>query len=173
MALLPIRLFGDPVLRSRAREVAAVDDAVRDLMRSMEETMKAAPGVGLAAPQVGVQRRVIVWEHEEVRGALANPVIVGQEGEVEGEEACLSLPGLVYPVVRSEWVRVEGLDPSGRPLEVEAWEWMARILQHEIDHLNGVLFIDRLPRTLRREAMAKLREQVLDGPVKAESGSTL
>jgi peptide deformylase len=173
MALLPIRLFGNPVLRSRAREVAAVDDAVRDLMRSMEETMKAAPGVGLAAPQVGVQRRVIVWEHEEDRGALANPVIVAQKGEVEGEEACLSLPGLVYPVVRSEWVRVEGLDPSGRPLEVEAWEWMARILQHEIDHLNGVLFIDRLPRTLRREAMAKLREQVLDGPVKAESGSTL
>jgi peptide deformylase len=173
MAVLAIRLFGDPVLRSRAREVTEVDDAVRDLIKSMEETMRAAPGVGLAAPQVGVQRRVIVWEYEEDRGALANPVIVAQRGEVEGEEACLSVPGLVYPVVRSEWVRVEGVEPSGRTVAVEAWDWTARILQHEIDHLNGVLFVDRLPPNLRREAMAKLREQALDGAVSAESGSTL
>lgn len=173
MAVLPIRIFGDPVLRSRAREVVEVDDTVRDLMKSMEETMRAAPGIGLAAPQVGVQRRVIVWEHEEDRGALANPVIVAQRGEVEGEEACLSVPGLAYPVLRSEWVRVEGIEPSGQSVTVEAGDWTARILQHEIDHLNGVLFIDRLPRSLRREAMAKLREQALEGAVTAESGSTI
>jgi peptide deformylase len=173
MAVLPIRIFGDPVLRSRAREVVEVDDTVRDLINSMEETMRAAPGVGLAAPQVGVQRRVIVWEYEEDRGALANPVIVAQRGETEGEEACLSVPGLAYPVLRSEWVRVEGIEASGQSVVVEAWDWTARILQHEIDHLNGVLFIDRLPRSLRREAMAKLREQALEGAVTAESGSTI
>jgi peptide deformylase len=173
MAVLPIRLFGDPVLRSRAKEVVGVDDGVRDLMRGMAETMRAAPGVGLAAPQVGVQRRVIVWEFEEDQGALANPVIVAHGGQVEGEEACLSLPGLVYPVMRSEWVRVEGIEASGKAVTVEAEDWTARILQHEIDHLNGVLFIDRLSRPLRREAMAKLTAQALDGAVKAESTATI
>lgn len=173
MALLPVRLFGDPVLRTRAREVEVADDSVRDLARGMEETMRAAPGIGLAAPQVGVLRRVIVWENEEDRGALANPVIVDRKGQVEGEEGCLSLPGLAYPVVRSEWVRVEGLELGGKAVVVEAHDLTARILQHEIDHLNGVLFIDHLPLDLRREALAKLRLQELAVPVKAASSPTL
>ncbi|MDQ4148684.1 MAG: peptide deformylase [Actinomycetota bacterium] len=173
MTLLPIRLFGDPVLRTRAREVEAVDDSVLDLVTNMEETMRAAPGVGLAAPQVGVLRRVIVWENEEDRGALVNPVIVAAKGRIEGEEGCLSLPGLIYPVARAEWVRVEGVEPSGRPVAVEAFDLTARILQHEVDHLNGVLFIDRLPPDLRREALAKLREQELEVAVKAESAPTI
>lgn len=163
MPILPIRLFGDPVLRTRASEVPEVDPAVLSLMGSMAETMLAAPGIGLAAPQVGMLRRVIVWENDEDRGALANPVVVSKEGAVEGDEGCLSLPGLSYPVIRSEWVRVEGLDELGQSVAVEAWDLTARILQHEIDHLNGILFIDHLPEDLHQQAMAELRVLVANG----------
>lgn len=163
MPILPIRLFGDPVLRTRAAAVSEVDATVLGLMNSMSETMVAAPGIGLAAPQVGILRRVIVWENDEDRGALANPVIVSEEGAVEGDEGCLSLPGLSYPVVRSEWVRVEGMDEQGQAVAVEAWDLTARILQHEIDHLNGILFIDHLPEDLHQQAMAELRELMANG----------
>ncbi|HEY8202975.1 MAG TPA: peptide deformylase, partial [Actinomycetota bacterium] len=158
MAVFPIRLFGDPVLRQRAAEVTEVDDAVRKLIRDMRDTMRDAPGVGLAANQIGVLRRVIVWSYEGDEGALVNPRIVSQEGAVEGDEACLSLPGLSYPVVRAQRVRVEGLDRKGRLTELEAEDMTARILQHEIDHVNGVLFIDHLPPELQREARRRLRE---------------
>jgi peptide deformylase len=163
MAILPIRQFGDPVLRTRAAEVERVDRTVRSLMQSMTDTMRAAPGVGLAANQVGVVRRVIVWENEEDRGAMANPAIVDRGGEVEGEEGCLSLPGLAYPVVRSQWVVVEGLDERGKRVTIEAENLTARIFQHEIDHLNGVLYIDHLPEELRHEANARLKEMALAG----------
>jgi peptide deformylase len=163
MATLPIRMFGDPVLRSRARDVPKVTDALRTLMGQMIETMRLAPGVGLAAPQVGILKRVIVWENDEEQGQLANPVIVDQKGQIEGDEGCLSIPGLTYPVTRFQWVRVEGLNRDGEPQTVEAEELTARILQHEIDHLNGVLFIDRLPPELRREALARLRELAMAG----------
>jgi peptide deformylase len=163
MPILPIRLFGDPVLRTRAAEVDKVDGAVKNLIRSMQETMRAAPGIGLAANQVGVLRRVIVWENEEEQGALANPIIIERDGEVEGEEGCLSLPGLAYPVVRSQWVLVEGINERGRQVTIEAFDLTARIFQHEIDHLNGVLYIDRLPDELRDEAVATLREMAMAG----------
>ena len=158
MPILPIRLFGDPVLRTRASEVVDFDRSVTNLIESMTDTMLAAPGIGLAAPQVGVLRRVIVWENGEDRGALANPVIIDRDGAIEGEEGCLSLPGLAYPVVRSEWVTVEGIDEVGDEVRVEAYDLTARILQHEIDHLNGILYIDHLSDDLRAEAIAKLRE---------------
>lgn len=158
MAVFPIRLFGDPVLRQRAADVADVDDSVRKLMDDMVDTMQAAPGVGLAAPQIGVLRRVIVWSFEGYEGALANPRIVASRGSEEDEEACLSLPGLTYPVVRSRWVQVEGLDSSGRLAEIEAEGMTARIIQHEVDHTDGILFIDHLPRELQREAKRRLRE---------------
>jgi peptide deformylase len=167
MPILPVRLFGDPVLRTRAAEIDKVDASVRTLMRSMRETMREAPGIGLAANQVGVLRRVIVWENEEERGALANPVIIERDGAVEGEEGCLSLPGLAYPVVRSQWVLVEGVDERSKQVTIEAFDLTARIFQHEIDHLNGILYIDHLPEELRDEAVAKLREMAmagLDGP---------
>jgi peptide deformylase len=156
-------LFGDPVLLTPAAEVEKVDGAVKTLMQSMKETMRAAPGIGLAANQVGVLRRVIVWENEEERGALANPVIVERDGEVEGEEGCLSLPGLAYPVIRSQWVLVEGINERGKEVTIEAFDLTARIFQHEIDHLNGVLYIDRLPDELRDEAVATLREMAMAG----------
>jgi peptide deformylase len=158
MAIFPIRLFGDPVLRQQAAEVAEVDDTIRKLIRDMRDTMRDAPGVGLAANQIGVLRRVIVWSFEDDEGALVNPRVVASEGAVEGDEACLSLPGLSYPVVRAERVRVEGLDRKGRFTELEAEGMTARILQHEIDHINGVLFIDHLPPELQREARRLLRE---------------
>lgn len=158
MAVLPIRQFGDPVLRTRAREVAEVDRAARRLMKSMMQTMEQAPGIGLAATQVGVLKRIIVWEWEEEQGQLANPAIVERGGEVEDEEGCLSLPGLLYPVSRSQWVAVEGMDAGGERVRLELDDMPARIVQHEIDHLDGVLFIDHLPEEMRREALRKLRE---------------
>lgn len=161
MAIFPIRIFGDPVLRQKAAPVAGLDDSVRKLMADMRDTMRDAPGVGLAANQIGVARRVIVWEHEEDSGALANPQIVDRGGRVEDEEGCLSLPGLRYPVVRAQWVRVEGFDDRGEMVRLEAEDLVARIFQHEIDHLDGVLFIDHLPPDLQREARRLLREQAL------------
>lgn len=165
MAVFPVRTFGDPVLRLRGDEVGKVDDAVRKLIRDLKDTMLDAPGVGLAAPQIGVSKRVIVWKYEDGEGALADPKVADSRGEVEGDEACLSLPGLAYPVLRAEWVLVTGLDPSGNIVEVEAEGWTARILQHEIDHVDGILFIDRLPKDLQREAKRRLREQALTGVV--------
>jgi len=163
MAVLPIRTFGDPVLRRRAAEVSGVDEAVRKLMHDMSDTVIEAPGVGLAAPQIGIPRRVIVWRYEGKEGALANPSIVEQHGREEADEACLSLPGLSYPVVRSAWVKVTGLNDRGKLVELVADDWTARILQHEIDHLDGVLFIDRIAADLQREARRRLREQALSG----------
>lgn len=162
MAMLEIRKFGDPVLRQRAREVAKVTELQRRLVRDMIDTMRAAPGVGLAAPQVGVLERIFVWEVEGQHGAVVNPVIVHASSEtVEDEEGCLSLPGLSYPVERASEVRVEGRDERGDPVSLDARGLLARVCQHEIDHLEGVLFIDRLPEHLRKQAMRELRDQAL------------
>ena len=162
MAILPIRLFGDPVLRQEARPVERVTELHRSLALSMLETMRAAPGVGLAGPQVGVLERVFVWEVDEASGAVFDPVIESRSAETEaGEEGCLSLPGLYYPVERSAAVRVTGYDESGAPVTLDAEGLLARVCQHEIDHLDGILFIDRLPEDLRAEALRTLRGQML------------
>jgi peptide deformylase len=159
---LSIRVFGDPVLRQPARPVERVTRVHKRLARNMTETMRAAPGVGLAGPQVGVLERIFVWEVEERSGTLINPVIDQRSSElVEAEEGCLSIPGLLYPVVRSTAVTVSGLDADGKPTTLDAEGLLARVCQHEIDHLDGVLFIDHLPERLRREALAQLRAQVL------------
>ena len=168
MAVLRIRTFGDPVLRQRAAEVEEVTDVHRRLVADMLETMREAPGVGLAGPQVGVVERIFVWEVEEEHGAVFNPVIVDRSGGVvEEEEGCLSLPGIYYPVERDAEVVVEGLDADGAPVRLEATDLLARVAQHEIDHLDGVLFYDRLPEDLRKEALAILRGQALGLPVEA------
>ncbi len=162
MAILPIRQFGDPVLRQRAADTEAVTGAHRRLVQDMLETMRVAPGVGLAGPQVGVLDRVFVWEVEDAHGAVFNPVITARSADrVEAEEGCLSLPGLYYPVVRSAAVIVEGMDENAQPVRLEAEDLLARVCQHEIDHLDGVLFIDHLPEDLRKEALARLRDQAL------------
>lgn len=162
MAILKIRTFGDPVLRERAREVERVTDVHRKLIKDMLETMREAPGVGLAAPQVGVLDRIFVWEFEDETGVFVNPEIVERSRKAEeGEEGCLSLPGIVGPVNRSYEVVVEALDENGEPIRYEASDWVARIFQHEIDHLDGVLFIDHLSDGLKKEALATLRDQAL------------
>ena len=162
MTTREIRAFGDPVLRQRAREVETITDLHRKLIKDMFDTMRAAPGVGLAAPQIGVLDRIFVWEVEDRHGAVINPEIVERSQEAAtDDEGCLSLPGLTYPVERATEVTVRGLDEQGQPIELTGTELLARIFQHEIDHLDGVLFIDRLPDDVRKEALRNLREQAL------------
>lgn len=140
---LKIRLYGDPVLREKARPVERVDAGVRRFLAAMAEAMYAAEGVGLAAPQVGVLQRLVVIDVGDGLLELVNPEIVASAGQVEGVEGCLSLPGLIGDVVRSESVTVRALDGRGRPFEISGQGLLARALQHEIDHLDGVLFIDK------------------------------
>lgn len=162
MALLRIRQFGDPVLRERAREVEEVTDLHRRLIADMIETMRAAPGVGLAGNQVGVLDRIFVWQVEEENGAVINPVITQRSDETEqDEEGCLSMPGIAYEVERARDVVIEGMDEHGDPIRFDASGFQARVFQHEIDHLDGVLFTDRLDEAQRREALAVLRDQAL------------
>ena len=168
MALLPIRTFGDPVLRSRAGEITKITDVHRRLIKDMIDTMRDAPGVGLAAPQVGVMERLFVWEVEEEHGVLINPEIVKRSRKkITEEEGCLSLPGLVYPVERNYEVVVRAVDENGDEIEIAGEDLLARVFQHEIDHLDGVLFIDHISEGDRREALSILRGQALGLPVPA------
>ncbi len=174
MAILRIRTFGDPALRQRARPIDQVTRLHRKLAADMLDTMRAAPGVGLAGPQVGVMERVLVWEVDEEHGTVINPVLVDPSEEMlTAEEGCLSLPGLAYPVERHARVTVEGIDQQGRPLRIEAEDYLARVFQHEVDHLDGVLFIDRLPEELRRDARRKLTRQALGFDVVEQSEGSL
>jgi peptide deformylase len=159
MAVLRIRKLGDPVLREKARPVERFDASFRRLVDDMFETMYAAPGVGLAAPQVGVSLRLFVYDDGEGNtGAVANPELSDLESEERRDEGCLSIPGPFYPTVRSLRATVRGLDVEGRPLELMGEGLVARIFQHETDHTDAVLYIDRLPPEGRREVMRMLRE---------------
>ena len=162
MAILTIRTLGDPILRSKAAPVTSFDAELAQLALDMHETMRAAPGVGLAASQVGRLVRMFVYDSgdEGESGSLVNPEITWFSKEtVEAEEGCLSLPGTYYPVTRAVAVKVRAQDVTGAPVEKEADGFLARIFQHEIDHLDGILFIDRLAPELRKEAMKALRDQ--------------
>jgi peptide deformylase len=177
MAVLPMRYFGDPILRAKAADVTTFDDELRRLAQDMLDTMRDAPGVGLAAPQVGVSKKLVVFDSgvEGESGALCNGEITWFSEETnEAEEGCLSLPGIYLPVKRSTRVRVKGFDTHGNPVEHDAENLLARIFQHEIDHTNGVLFIDRLTPELRKEAMKRLREQEMGlAPAPAKGHSAL
>jgi peptide deformylase len=159
MAGMEIRLLGDPVLRRRADDVEAVDGEVRRLARAMFDTMYEADGVGLAAPQVGIGRRLIVVDPREegvAPAAIVNPRVVEAGSERDrAEEGCLSIPGIREVVERAATVTVEGLDLEGRPVRLEASGLHARVLQHEIDHLDGVLFLDRVSPLKRRLALKR------------------
>jgi peptide deformylase len=159
MSTRPLRIMGDPVLREKAAPVARVTSEIRTLIADMFDTMYAEEGVGLAAPQVGVDARVIVVDPHEGDAqplALVNPEIVYFSEEVDrAEEGCLSIPGLKEIVERSLAVRVQGLDPDGNPVTIEAEGFVARILQHEVDHLDGILFIDRVSPIKRKMLLAK------------------
>ncbi len=164
MSTYPIRVYGDPVLRQRAREVDEIDGRLKVLADDMVETMVAAPGVGLAAPQVGVQKRLFVYDTGDGGGprTIVNPTIAESDGEWTFEEGCLSVPGLSWPIVRPRHIHLVGWDLDGNEVSIEATEFEARVLQHEVDHLDGVLLVERLDDDQRKEALRILRARALD-----------
>ena len=161
MAVLSVRKYGDPALRRRAAPVAAVTSELRKVIADMVDTMYDELGLGLAAPQIGVPLRLVVVADEEGRAAraLINPVITEQGGEITAEEGCLSLPGIFAPVKRAEWVRLEAQDPDGKAVALTARGLRARVFQHEMDHLDGVLFIDHLDPMTRDRIKRKIKKE--------------
>jgi peptide deformylase len=162
LALAQIRQYPDPVLRMQAREVEAFDDDLRRLVERMTRLMSEANGVGLAATQVGVLRRVFVFRprDEEVTRVLVNPRVAERTGTEVDDEGCLSLQGILVPVERSAQITVEASDETGAPVRYDLQELGARVAQHELDHLDGVLILDRTTPESRREALAVLRPRV-------------
>lgn len=165
MSLLEIKIYPDPILKKKAEPVEKITKEIQQLLDNMAETMYAAPGVGLAAPQVGISKRVIVldttWSQPEGKRELyqlVNPTIVHQEGEIEWEEGCLSIPGYLQKMKRSKKVAIEALDKNGKPITVSGENLLAVCLQHEIDHLDGKLIIDQASRLKRNLYLEKLKE---------------
>ena len=165
-----IRLFGDPVLKQKAAEITNVDGSLVRLAEDMIVTMREAPGIGLAAPQVGVQRRLFVYELQDETGphVIVNPTISESRGEWVYEEGCLSVPGLSWEIVRPKEVHLTGFDLDGNEVSIEADELLARLFQHELDHLDGVLLLDRLDKPTRKQAMRTLRRSTLNGGLAAQ-----
>jgi peptide deformylase len=162
-----IRLFGDPVLKQRASEVKNLDGTLARLAEDMITTMYAAPGVGLAAPQVGVQKRLFVYDIGEGPQVIVNPVISESRGEWMFEEGCLSVPGLSWPIVRPNEVHLTGVDLDGNEVSIEADELLGRVFQHELDHLDGVLLLEHLEPDQQKDARRILRQRALGLPVDA------
>ncbi len=172
MAVRPVRIIGDPVLKQRAQEVAEIDETLRQLVADLRETMAAYRGVGLAANQVGVLQRVLVVdvpldEDQRAQYVLVNPVLSERSGSESGEEGCLSIPGIWEDVARATRVKVSAVDERGKPVEFVAEGFFARAIQHEVDHLDGVLFVDRLSplkrQFLRRQLDALARGEIPEG----------
>lgn len=172
MTILPIRIYGEPVLHEIATPVDAITDEVRELIADMYETMDLAPGVGLAAPQIGVSKRIFTysWEDEDgtnYRGVAINPELWVSPAEPETlepldedeEEGCLSVPGERFSLRRADHALMRALDIDGNPYEIKASGWFARILQHEFDHLDGVIYVDRLQLTLWKQAFKVMRKK--------------
>lgn len=169
-----IRVIGDPVLRQRAREIDDIDGSLVRLVDDMLDTMYEAPGIGLAAPQVGVQKRLFVWDVGTGPQAIVNPEIVESDGEWLFEEGCLSVPGLSWEIVRPKIVHIVGRDLDGNEMSFEADELEARLFQHELDHLDGTLLIERLDDDTRNEALKTIRELQLGRPeTRRSTGSGL
>lgn len=170
-----VRVFGDPVLRTVASEITDIDGRLVKLADDMLATMYAEPGIGLAAPQVGVQRRLFVYDVGDGPKTIVNPVITESDGEWGYVEGCLSVPGLSWEIVRPKEVHVSGRDLDGNEVALEADELLARLIQHELDHLDGVLLIDHLEADERRAALRTLRERYVDSTlpgvgVRAQAG---
>ncbi|MBY8884257.1 peptide deformylase [Streptomyces sp. PTM05] len=158
MSVLPIRLFGDPVLRMKAQPVTVFDKELRTLVKDLTDTMVDAPGAGLAAPQLGVSLRVFTYRVNGELGHLVNPDLTLTDEEQDGPEGCLSLPGLRYDCKRAHGVVARGFTMYGDPVVVEGTELLARCVQHETDHLDGIIFIDRLDPEQREAALRAIRE---------------
>jgi peptide deformylase len=161
---LTIRQYGDPVLKERTREVEEIDGSVVALAESMIDTMYEAPGSGLAANQIGVMRRIFVYDIGEGPQAVINPRIIESDGEWVYDEGCLSIPGLSWDIVRPNAVHLVGLDLDGNELSIEATELEGRVFQHELDHLDGILLVERLDADQRKEALKILRSRTLHLP---------
>jgi peptide deformylase len=159
MATHTIRVFGDPVLKRPAAPIDDIDGSTVKLVDAMYETMYDAPGVGLAATQVGVQKRFFVYDIGDGPNVLFNPEVLEATGEWNYEEGCLSLPGLAFEIVRPKVVTVQGIDVDGNAVVVQGDELLGRVFLHEIDHLDGVLMLDRMERSDRKRALRELREQ--------------
>ncbi|GII98112.1 peptide deformylase [Sediminihabitans luteus] len=162
MAMREIRTIPDPVLRTPCEEITVIDDRVRSLVDDLLETVDHDGRAGLAANQIGVNLRAFSWNIDDEIGYVLNPRIVdlSEDEYQDGEEGCLSVPGLWYPTHRAWYARVEGTDLDGRKVVVEGTELMARCLQHETDHLDGMLYLDRLEKSVRKKAMRELRSQL-------------
>ena len=158
MAIQTIRLFGDPVLRTPAAPVETFDKELRRLVQDLTDTMMDAPGAGLAAPQIGVSLRVFTYWVDEEPGHLINPDLDLSDDEQFGDEGCLSIPDLAFPTRRAKRVIAKGMNMYGEPVVIEGSDLLARAVQHETDHLDGILFIDRLDPEARKEAMKLIRE---------------
>ncbi|MCF2529121.1 peptide deformylase [Yinghuangia soli] len=158
MAVQPIRLFGDPVLRTAADPVTVFDKELRVLVKDLTDTMMDAPGAGLAAPQIGVSLRVFTYFVDGEVGHLINPDLDLSDEEQDGPEGCLSLPGLAYDTKRAYGVVAKGFNMHGDPVTIEGTQLLSRCIQHETDHLDGILFIDRLDREQRKSALRAIRE---------------
>ena len=176
MAIHPIRVVGDPVLSTPTRPVPEFDDDLRTLVADMYETMAAANGVGLAANQIGVDLRVFVYDCPDdqgnrFKGVVVNPTLTtserpeGMPDPDDDFEGCLSVPGETFPTGRADWAKVTGFDEQGEPVEVEGTGFFARCLQHETDHLSGVLYIDHLPRNRRRRVLREMEPFEWNAPV--------
>jgi peptide deformylase len=162
VATYPIRTYGDPVLRQVTSDVQNIDESIIRLVEDMIETMHEAPGVGLAASQVGVQKRIFVYDIGEGASVVLNGRITESSGEFTYEEGCLSVPGLYWPITRPNHVLLEGLDLEGNGIQIEGSELLGRVFQHEIDHLDGVLLIERLDPAQYKQAMKTLRSRTLN-----------
>lgn len=158
MAILPIRKLGDPVLRERTELVEANDQEIQKLVKTMEKTMREAQGVGLAATQVGILKRIFIYDIGDGLRVLVNPKVVEEEGTVEDDEGCLSVPGVRVRVKRAEKIRIKAQDLEGNPLELEVEGLIARIFQHEVDHLEGKLILDRCSKEERRRALKEIEK---------------
>ena len=163
MSVRDIRLFGDPVLRTIAAPVVDFDKQLRQLVQDLTDTMLEAPGAGLAAPQIGVGLRVFTYNVQDVVGHLINPELTLTEDTQTGDEGCLSIPGLTFDCTRAFGVVARGFDMYGEPVVIEGTEKLARCIQHETDHLDGILFVDRLDAETRKAALKAIREAEWNG----------
>ncbi len=161
MAIYPIRTFPDPVLNLKAATVTEFDDDLKRLADDMFETMYDAPGVGLAASQIGISKSIFVADIGDGPFLMINPAIVATDGKLKFEEGCLSIPGRYWNIKRFDYVRAEGLDLSGAPVAYEGDELMGRALQHEMDHLNGLLILTHLNPLIKKQVLKELREEAL------------
>jgi peptide deformylase len=163
-----IRVIGDPVLKQRASEIGDIDGRLVQLVDDMFDIMYDAPGIGLAAPQIGVQKRLFVYEFADEPGVLINPEIVESDGEWVYNEGCLSIPGIFFEIARPKTVLIKGIDLDGNDVQIEADELQARLYQHELDHLDGTLMVEHLTEDQSKAAKKHLLELRLDGPRKGK-----